>query len=341
MNFLKKDEIEIFKKVTQMEIIQSLLANLQTPMFLAFLLGITATLVKSDLKFPEGMYAGLTIYLLFAIGLKGGVKLSSTTLEEFYKPALAASFLCIMIPLLAYFVLTRLGKYDTINAAALAAHYGSVSAVTFSEAIAFLESLNIVYEGFMPSMLAIMEVPAIIIALFTIKMGNSDEGSSSWKKILHELLTGKGTLLLIGGLVIGMISGKKGFDQFAPLFDTPFRGMLVLFLLEVGIVTGRRLSDLRKAGLFLLGFGILFPIFNAAIGLALGKLAGLSMGGATILATLSASASYIAAPAAIRIALPEASPAIYLTASLVITFPFNLSVGLPMYLAFAKYLYGV
>jgi hypothetical protein len=323
-----------------MEIIATLLANLQTPMFLAFFLGIIATIINSDLKFPDGMYTGLTIYLLLAIGLKGGVKLSNTSIEEFYRPATAALYLCISIPIIAYFLLTKLGKFDSINAAALAAHYGSVSAVTFSEALAFMDAQHITYEGFMPSMLAIMEIPAIIIALYMVKSKTGDE-TGSMKKVLHELFAGKGTLLLIGGLMIGMISGKKGLEQFGPLFDTPFRGVLVLFLLEVGIVTGRRLVDLKKAGLFLIVFAILFPIFNAMIGLLLGKLAGLSLGGSTILATLSASASYIAAPSAIRIALPEASPGYYLTASLAITFPFNISFGLPLYLTLAKFIYGV
>jgi len=308
-------------------------------MFLAFFLGIFATLIKSDLKFPDGMYTGLTIYLLLAIGLKGGVKLASTSFLEFYQPALAALFLCISIPLFAFFILTRLGKYDPTNAAALAAHYGSVSAVTFSEAMSFLESQNISFEGFMPSMLAIMEVPAIILALFLVKSKSGGE-HESLKKVMHELFAGKGTVLMMGGLFIGFVTGSKGLEQFGPLFDTPFRGVLVLFLLEVGIVTGRRLSDLKKAGFFLVSFGILFPIFNAMIAVLLGKLSGLSLGGATILGTLAASASYIAAPSAIRIALPEASPAYYLTASLAITFPFNLSIGIPLYLIFAKQIYG-
>ncbi|MCZ8155347.1 MAG: sodium-dependent bicarbonate transport family permease [Leptospira sp.] len=322
-----------------MEIISTIIVKLQTPMILAFFLGIFATLIKSDLKFPDGMYMGLTIYLLLAIGLKGGVKLSHTTIEEFYRPAMAALYLCISIPIIAYFILMKLGKFSAINAAALAAHYGSVSAVTFSEALSFMDAQNVSYEGFMPSMLAIMEIPAIIIALFLVK-SKAEDGSGSMKKVLHELFTGKGTVLLVGGLLIGLISGDKGLEQFGPLFDTPFRGALVLFLLDVGIVTGRRLGDLKKAGFFLMGFAILFPIFNACIALLLAKVAGLSLGGATILAALSASASYIAAPSAIRIALPEASPAYYLTAPLAITFPFNISIGLPLYLTIAKQIYG-
>jgi uncharacterized protein len=158
---------------------------------------------------------------------------------------------------------------------------------------------------------------------------------------MRELLVGKGTILLLGGLLIGLISGKKGHEQYAPLFDTPFRGMLFLFLLEVGLVTGRRIADLRAAGIFLFSFAIVFPVCCAVATLPLAKLAGLSMGGAMILSTLAASASYIAAPSAIRLALPEASPAYYLTASLVITFPFNIAIGLPLYLFLAKTLYGV
>ncbi|MBX3721263.1 MAG: sodium-dependent bicarbonate transport family permease [Turneriella sp.] len=322
-----------------MDILHVLWLNLQTPMILAFLLGIIATLLKSDLRFPDGMYTGLTIYLLLAIGLKGGVKLSLAPLSQVWLPALMAFALCIVIPVAAFVILRNLGKFDAVNAAAIAAHYGSVSAVTFSEAQAFLDSQGIAYEGFMPSLLALMEIPAIMVALFLVRArGHKGAGLGN---TAHELFAGKGTLLLVGGLAIGLISGKKGFEQFAPLFDTPFRGVLVLFLLEVGIVTGRRLADLKHAGIFLVLFGILFPLLSAAAALPLAKLCGLSYGGAMIFATLAASASYIAAPSAIRLALPEASPAYYLTASLAITFPFNVAVGLPLYLTAARTLYGV
>ena len=322
----------------KMDILHSLVQNLQTPMILAFFLGITATLIKSDLRFPDGMYTGLTIYLLLAIGLKGGVKLSLVPFSQVWLPGLVALALCILTPVIAYVLLTRLGRFTAVNAGAIAAHYGSVSAVTFSEAQAFLDLQGVPYEGFMPSMLAIMEIPAIIVAIYLVKA--RFETGKGMRQVAHELLTGKGTLLLVGGIAIGWVSGKKGLDQFGPLFDTPFRGVLVLFLLEVGIVTGRRISDLRQAGGFLLLFGIVFPLLCAAAALPLAKLAGLSLGGAMILATLAASASYIAAPSAIRMALPEASPAYYLTASLVVTFPFNIAVGLPLYLAAARKLYG-
>jgi len=323
-----------------MEVFSSLGASLTSPMVLAFVLGIIVTLVKSDLKFPEGMYMGLTIFLLFAIGLKGGVKLSATSIEDFYKPCLAAIFMCCTIPLLAFFLLHKLGKFDVPNAAAIAAHFGSVSAVTFSEGTAFMDLLGIKYEGFMPAMLAIMEIPAIIICIFLSMKYSNSVSKTPMKKVLHELFTNKGTMLLIGGLAIGLITGKKGFEQVAPMYDGLFRGILCLFLLEVGLVTGRRLYDLKKVGGFLIGFGIIMPVIHATVGIYLAFICGLSMGGATIFGLLCASASYIAAPAAIRIAIPEANPTYYLSGALAIAFPFNVTVGLPLYLSIAQLIYA-
>lgn len=324
-----------------MEIYNTLLAKLLSPMVLAFALGIFATLIKSDLKFPEGLYIGLTIYLLFAIGLKGGVKLSVTPFQEFYKPALGAILMCCLIPIWSYLILNKLGKFDVANSAAIAGHYGSVSAVTFSESMSYMDTMGISFEGFMPTMLAIMEVPAILIAIFIARTQSKQGETTSWGNLFHELFAGKGTVLLVGGLLIGLLSGKKGYEQVAPLFDTPFKGVLALFLLEVGLVTGRKIGDLRKAGPFLIGFGLIMPIIHAFVGINLGKLLGLSLGGSTIFGVLCASASYIAAPAAIRIALPEASPTYYLTSALAITFPFNIVFGLPLYLAIAKMVFGV
>ena len=321
-----------------MEVLGALVQNLQTPMILAFFLGVLATLIRSDLKIPDGMYTGLTIYLLFAIGLKGGYKLSQTAFSEFWAPGLAAIVLCLTIPLVAFWLLTRFGKFSALNAAAIAAHYGSVSAVTFGEAQAFLDVQSIAYEGYLPGLLAIMEIPAILLALFLVK--SKMHANGSFGQVLHDLFAGKGTVLLLGGLLIGVVSGKKGYEQYAPLFDAPFRGILILFLLAVGIVTGKRLRDLRKAGLFLVVFAIVFPVICAAVALPLAKWVGLSIGGAMVFASLAASASYIAAPTAMRIALPEASPAYYLTAALVVTFPFNITFGLPLYLAGARLIFA-
>lgn len=323
-----------------MDLFSSFGASLVSPMVLAFVLGIVATLLRSDLKFPEGMYMGLTIYLLFAIGLKGGVKLTSVQLADFYKPCVAAIGMCLTIPLVAYAVLHKIGKMDKLNAAAIAAHFGSVSAVTFSEGTSFLDLMNIPYEGYMPALLAIMEIPAIIIAIYLAKKA-MPQSESKLGQIMHELFTNKGTMLLLGGICIGLLTGKKGFEQVAPFYDGLFRGILCLFLLEVGLVAGRRLYDLKKVGFFLFAFGIIMPVVHATVGILLGQWAGLSMGGATIFGLLCASASYIAAPAAVRIAIPEANPTFYLTGSLAIAFPFNVTIGLPLYLTIANYIYSI
>lgn len=318
-----------------------MLASLLSPMVLAFLLGIVAARLKSDLKFPEGLYTSLTIYLLVAIGMKGGYKLSLATFDEVIYPAICAVLLCCIIPLWTYALARKLGRFSIANAAALAAHYGSVSAVTFSAALAFHENLKIEVEGFMPSMLAIMEIPAILIGITLARVNSaSNSDQTPVKEVARELLAGKSSLLLMGFLVIGFVVGKTGWDQVAPLFDVPFKGILTLFLLEAGLVAGRKLSDLKKSGAFLLAFGIIFPIVHATIGIYLGQLAGLGMGGATVLGILAASASYIAAPAACRVALPEASPSYYLSAALAITFPFNITVGIPVYHHIATMLYA-
>jgi uncharacterized protein len=319
-----------------------MLTSILSPMVLAFLLGIIASRIKSDLKFPDSLYQSLTIYLLIAIGMKGGYKLSLATFSEVFQPAMVAIGLCCSIPLWTYWLMRRAGKFDVYNSAALAAHYGSVSAVTFSAALAFHESLQISFEGFMPSMLAMMEIPAILIGISLARINapiSDNKEQVPLKEVARELFAGKSSLLLLGFLIIGFFVGKTGWEQVSPLFDVPFKGVLTIFLLEAGLVAGRKLSDLKKGGLFLIGFGVLFPIIHAVLGIYLGQLAGLSLGGATILGTLAASASYIAAPAACRVALPEANPSYYLTSALAITFPFNITIGLPLYHEIAKMIF--
>lgn len=324
--------------------IDALLVSLLSPMVLAFVLGIIATVMNSDLKIPDELYIALTLYLLVAIGLKGGYKLSLTPFSDFWKPGLAAVALGVLIPVWTYPIMRFLGKFDIPNAAALAAHYGSVSAVTFAEALAFHDNMDMHYEGFMPSLLAIMEVPAILIAILIarsqLRSTQAGAGGSSMKALMRELISGKSIVLLVGCMIIGVLAGKRGWEQVAPFFDVPFRGILTLFLLEAGLVTGRRLGDLKTVGPFLIGFGILMPIVHATIAIGLGYLAGMTVGGATILGVLAASASYIAAPAAVRVALPQANPSYYLTASLAITFPFNILIGLPLYHSIAVMVYG-
>ena len=327
-----------------METLQSLSTTLLSPMVLAFGLGLFATLVKSDLKFPDELSSALTIYLLFAIGLKGGMKLHGMSISVVGAPLLCAIMLSCTIPIWCFYILKAFVRLNATNAGAIAAHYGSVSAVTFSAVIAFLENGKVEFEGYAPALLAVMEAPSIIVAVYlAMRAINTNESLSlgNFKRLLHDLITGKGIILLLGGLAIGLLCGHQGFSQVAPLFDSPFKGVLTLFLLEVGLVTGRRIRDLKAAGFRLVGFALIMPVLHGLLGALVGKWCGLSLGGATILATLAASASYIAAPAAVRIALPQASPALYLTSSLAITFPFNIVFGIPIYHAFTRYLFGV
>jgi hypothetical protein len=342
-----------------MDLLHALGPSLLSPMVLAFGLGLVATLVRSELKIPEPLSAALTIYLLLAIGLKGGAKLDGVMPADFLRPLLLALGLCAAIPAWSYAILRRFGRFDPTNAGAIAAHYGSVSVVTFGACLAFLEARQVATEPFMPALLAVMEVPAILVALYLVRRTEPLPAGSqapspaalgisafaaplpgARSRVLHELLTSKGIMLLLGGLVIGWVSGKKGFEQVAPLFDVPFKGVLTLFLLEMGLVTGRRLRDLKTAGPFLCALAVLMPLVHGLLAVALARWAGLGVGGATVLGTLAASASYIAAPAAVRIALPEANPAYYLTAALVVTFPFNIVIGIPVYFGFARWLAG-
>ena len=315
--------------------------SLLSPRVLAFLLGILATRLKSDLKFPESLHQSLTIYLMIAIGMKGGYKLSTVNISEMLVPLLVAVLLSCCIPVWTYWIMRKTGKFDVYNAGALAAHYGSVSVATFSAAIAFHESSKIAYEGFMPGLLAIMEIPGILIALVLVRYYSPNREQAkpaSVQQVARELLAGKSTLLLIGFLIIGWLVGHSGWEQVAPLLDVPFKGLLTLFLLEAGLAAGNRLSHFKKGGWVLTLFGIVFPVLHAIAGIVLGHMAGLSIGGSTILGILAASASYIAAPAACRVALPEANPSYYLTAALAITFPFNIIFGIPLYRQLAIYL---
>lgn len=316
--------------------------NLLSPMVLAFVLGAIAVLVKSDLRIPDGMYQGLSIYLLFAIGLRGGGELAETPFALLWRPALVTLALGFATPLWVYGILKVIGRFKGVDAAALAAHYGSVSAVTFTTALLFLETAGAKAEGFMPALVALLELPAIFVALLLGRRAQTKAASTavSLREVVREVVVGKASLLLLGGVAIGWASGQHGVAQVAPLFLAPFKGVLVLFLLEMGMVAARRFPDFRQAGPFLMGFAIVMPVLHGALGVVLGQAAGLSVGGATVLGTMAASASYIAAPIAVRSALPEANPGYYVTASLAVTFPFNLGLGLPLYFAFAKFVFG-
>lgn len=309
--------------------------NLSSPMVLAFVLGIVAGLLRSDLRIPEAMHSTLSIYLLFAIGLKGGVGLSSASLGEIWAPTVGTLLLGIGIPLWCFAALRRLGGFGIADSAAIAAHYGSTSAVTFMAALVFLEKSAQTSESFMTALLAVLEVPAIVVALLLAR--RRFDPSAPFGRLLHEVLAGKSVLLLVGGLAIGTLAGESGAENVAPFFFDPFHGVLTLFLLEMGVSVAERLRDARQAGFFLVLFAFVAPLIHGVAGAGVGTLTGLSIGGSTLLAVLTASASYIAAPAAVRLALPQANPGLYLTASLALTFPFNLAFGIPIYYTLAQW----
>jgi len=310
-------------------------ANLTSPMVLAFALGLAAALAGTDLRLPDPVHSAISTYLLLAIGMKGGVALAVAGLGAVLLPAAAALGLGTAIPLWSFAVLAGPLRLSRVDAAAMAAHYGSVSAVTFVAATAWLTAAGRSYEGFMPALVALMEVPAIVIALALAR-----EKTGAICSALHEILLGRSVLLLAGGVAIGWLTGPGGYRAVEPLFGTLFQGFLVLFLLDMGAIAARRMRDLSRAGPAIALFAIVAPLLHGALGAVVGTLIGLSPGGAMVLATLAASSSYIAAPAAVRVALPEANPTLYLTASLGITFPFNLLVGLPVYDFLARSLAG-
>jgi hypothetical protein len=315
-----------------------LLSNLLSPVVLAFALGVLARLVRSELRLPKDLYSSLSIYLLLALGLKGGVELSHASFDAIAGPVAVTLLLGCLTPLTSYAVLRRLGRFSTVDAAAIAAHYGSVSAVTFIAAQTFVTSVGAAPEGFMPTLLTLLESPGIHIALAigVLKGGGQQRLTES----LHEILTGRTMILLVGGLAIGYLMGDSGWVAVAPFFDASFKGALVLFLLEMGIVAADRIGDLGHVGRFLVAFGVLMPIAHAALAVVLGTWAGLSVGGATVLAAMAASASYIAAPPAARMNLPAANPTYYLTAALAVTFPFNVTLGIPLYYEMARFIGG-
>jgi uncharacterized protein len=325
-----------------MDFFDAIRANLLSPAVLFFGLGVFAALVRSDLKFPEPLYLALTIYLLVGIGFKGGVAIAEAGLGVVWLPALAALLLGGCIPLWTYPVLRHLGRLPAVDAAAIAAHYGSVSAVTFIAATNFLEQMAQPYESYASAFLAVMESPALIVGILLGKShvnGRGVRGGAGLRGALREAVFGRSVLLLVGALVIGALCGPVGMSQVQGFLVTPFQGVLALFLLEMGMVAARRIEDLRKVGLFLLVFGICGPVVHGGVGVLAGYGVGLSLGGATLMGVLAASASYIAAPATMRLSLPDANPTLYLTATLAITFPFNITFGIPLYFAFARWLY--
>jgi len=305
---------------------------------LFFVLGVAAGLLRSDLKIPGSIYEALSIFLLLAIGLKGGVKLAENPVSEIALASFVVVLVAAAIPLIAFPVLRYFGSMSRADAGSIAAHYGSVSVVTFSVAVAFLGQKLIGYEGYMIVFLVLLEMPALVLGVILARSGSG--GRVRWGKMLHEVFFGKSIFLLTGGLLIGYLAGAEGIQPLDKLFFDLFKGVLALFLLEMGLVASSRIAALREYGAFLAAFAILMPIFSATLGAFTGWTLGLSVGGTFLLATLYASASYIAAPAAMRIAVPEANPALSIGASLGMTFPFNIFLGIPIYFWMAQFIHA-
>ena len=310
------------------------ITNLTSVAVLVFVLGFLAARIKSDVRIPEQVYQMISIFLLFGIGLKGGHALREVSFDSFVGPALATLGLGIVIPLMAFLTLKIVRKINDLDRGAIAAHYGSTSLVTFTAALFFLENSGIKVEGFATALLTIMEVPGIVVGVY---LGSRHRDKDvQWGKTLHEVITGKTILLLVGGLIIGALTSNAGYLKVAPFFIDLQSGFLALFLLHLGYLAGNNWGEIKKVGAMVGVFALIFPIFAGTLGVVVGNLVGLSIGGATILGVLCASASYIAAPAAVSIGLPEANAPLALMSSIGVTFPFNLLVGIPLYLEIAK-----
>ena len=307
------------------------------PVILFFLLGVGAGLLRSELRLPAAVYDLLSMILLLSIGMKGGMELARQSLDSMLPQMLAVLLFGTLLPVLAFPVLRLLGGLPRADAASLAAHYGSVSVGTYAVGAAWLADHGISFEAQMPLLLVMLEIPAILVG---IVMARGLRSELQLGLVAREVFLGKGIVLLVGGLLIGWIAGPAGMVGLEPLFFDAFKGVLALFLLEMGLITAAQIGGLRRYGLFLILFGMGMPLVSAVLGAALGHLLGYSEGGVTLLAIMAASASYIAVPAAMRISVPEANPALSLAASLGVTFPFNVLVGIPLYHALAVWLLG-
>jgi len=318
------------------------LANLLSPPVLCFLLGLLAGVVRSDLEVPEAVARSLALYLIFSIGFKGGVELAANgDLRPLLAPLLVAAGLSLVLPLPAFGLLRLLTRVSRVDAGAIAAHYGSVSIVTYVAATSFLQSRGIAFEAFLAAVVAVMETPAILTGLLLARRGEiSGLDARRRRELVHEILANGSVVLLLGSFAIGMLTGSDGMRRLEPVVASGFQGLLCFFLLDMGLLVARRFAGFATMGGGLLAFGVLMPLLGASAGLAAGWLLGLSVGGTALFATLAASASYIAVPAAMRLALPRANPSLSLSLALGITFPFNLVVGIPLYVAAAGRLVG-
>ena len=346
-----------------MDILELIQANILTPVVLFFILGIVAARIKSDLKMPDAISEFLPIYLLAAIGLHGGLEMRNTGFSDMLIPMLVAIGLSLVFTLNHYQILRRLGKFNIFDSYALASTYGAVGAVTFSVGLSFLKNQGVESEGYLAAILAILEPVSFILAIFLTNMAVSkqiqskkqslpkgsidnneketEQSKTNLSKVLHESITGKAIVILLGGIVIGYLIGDEGFNSISIVFDELFTGAIAIFLLEMGIIAGQRLDDIKKVGLFLVAFSILLPTFNGIIGVLVATSLGLSIGGSVMFGLLMASASFIAAPAVLRHAIPQAKPSLYITSALGITFPYNIIILLPIMFTISSMLHNL
>lgn len=322
------------------EILALASSNLLSPIILSFVLGLVAALLRSDLSIPEAIAKGMSIYLLFAIGFKGGAAVSDHGVDGGLLMSVVAGILMSFgLPLLAFGLLKILTRFSRLDAAAVAAHYGSISIVTFVAATSVLEGRAIASEGYMVAVAAAMEAPAILSALWLVSRDGS--GGRMEPGLMREIMLNGSIVLLVGSFVIGLMTGTKGLTEISPFIVAPFKGVLCLFLLDMGLIAGRGLQQSKGVlGFGAVLFGVMMPLVGSIIGLVFALMIGLTLGSVVLMMVLAASASYIAVPAAMRVALPEANPALYLTLSLGVTFPFNLTLGIPLYVAVATQVTG-
>ncbi len=322
-----------------MDFLNIIVSQIASPHILFFAVGILAVLIKSDLKIPEDMGMAMMIFLLVAIGLKGGIGIAKAGFSAVLVPAFGAIFMGIVIVLMGFKVLKTL-KFNTADAGAIAGHYGAVSAGTMVVGFSFLDERNVPYEHFVAALYPFMDSTAVItaIVLTRIMLARKKAGGAKmdWFGIIKDCLVGKSVLLLLASMAIGYISGEEKAASIMPFFDGLFKGVLALFMLEMGTMAAARLEEWKVVGYKLLAYALLMPIIHGSIGVFVGSIAGLSVGGATMLGIFSASASYISAPPAMRAAVPEANPSLSLTAAVALTFPFNVSVGVPLYFVIAN-----
>ena len=326
-----------------------ILSNILNPPVLFFFIGMTAVFLKSDLEIPHPLPKLFSLYLLFAIGFKGGHEIHESGINpEIAITLLAAVILAAIVPLYSFAIL-RL-KLDAYNAAAIAASYGSISAVTFVTATSFLEQQSppVIYGGHMVAALALMESPAIIVGLILVRISSQTEAKKlnkspkefAWSEVLREAFLNGSVFLLLGSLLVGIVTSEQGWQRLEGFTGEIFYGMLTFFLLDMGLVAARRINDLIKSGSFVISFSVFMPVFNAFLGILIAKGIGMSPGNALLFAVLCSSASYIAVPAAMRMTVPQANPSLYVSMALALTFPFNIIIGIPIYLAIINHLWG-